>query len=238
MRILIDGDILVYTVAYKVETAIDWGDDLWTLHADLREAKMRLDLDILEFREILGAKQVRVALSDSTNFRMKVWSDYKAHRADTRKPVVYRELRQYVRDVWRAQSRRRLEADDLLGIWATKEPGNVIVSADKDLKTIPGQVYNPNQPDLGVYEVSLEEADRNHLVQTLSGDRADGYPGCPGIGDKRAQAIAEGGWPAVVEAYAKAGLSEEYAITQARLARILRAEDYSKGRIRLWEPSR
>lgn len=238
MTILIDGDILIYTVAFKVETEIDWGDDMWTLHADLREAKMRLDLDILEFREILGARHVKIALSDSANFRMKVWPDYKGHRAGTRKPIVYRELKQYVRDVWKGTSRRRLEADDLLGIWATKTPGNVIVSADKDLKTIPGHVYNPNQPDLGVYEVSLEEADRNHLVQTLSGDRADGYPGCPGIGDKRAQAIADGGWPAVVEAYAKAGLSEDYALVQARLARILRAEDYKSGRIKLWEPKR
>jgi hypothetical protein len=41
-----------------------------------------------------------------------------------------------------------------------------------------------------------------------------------------------------VKAYDKAGLSEEEALTQARVARICRAEDYDRKskKVNLWEP--
>lgn len=237
MIALIDGDILIYTIAFQCETEIDWGDDLWTLHSDFNEAKQRVDLDLMEFRTMLGARSLRIALSSPTNFRKKLWPEYKENRKGQRKPLCYRQLRQYVVDVWKAKIVPDLEADDLLGIWSTEAPGKrVIVSADKDMRTIPGLVYNPSKPDLGIYEVSEEEANRNHLMQSLTGDRVDGYPGCPGIGEKRSEAIVEGGWPAVVEAYAKAGLDEDYAITQARMAYILRHGDYKRKKVRLWTP--
>lgn len=240
MIALIDGDILIYTIAFQVEVPVDWGDDMWTLHADLEEAKQRLDLDVAEFRSVLRARSVRIAMSDSANsFRKRLWPEYKEHRRKQRKPIIYRALRAYVLEVWGGVIRTGLEADDVLGIWSTQNPGrSVIVSADKDLRTVPGLVYSPQRSELGVYEVSKEEADRNHLIQTLTGDRTDGYPGCPGIGEKRAEAIADGGWEAVVAAYEKAGQTEEQALVQARLARILRKGDYSRGRVRHWEPKR
>ena len=47
-------------------------------------------------------------------------------------------------------------------------------------------------------------------------------------------------WNAVVAAYAKQNLNETYALTQARLARILRYSDWDleTGQLKLWEPSR
>lgn len=237
MIALIDGDILIYTVAHQCETEIDWGDDMWTLHSDAKEARQRVDLDIMRFREATGCKHIRIALSSPMNFRHSFWPDYKMNRKGTRKPLCYRDLRNYLVSVWRAKIMPYLEADDLIGMWATEAPGRrVIVSADKDFRTIPGRIYNPSQPNLGIYEVSEEQADRNHLIQTLTGDRTDGYPGCPGIGEVRAERLADGGWPAVVEAYAKEGLSEEYALVQARCARILRHGDYTRRKVRLWTP--
>ena len=35
-----------------------------------------------------------------------------------------------------------LEADDAMGIYATQYPGNIIISPDKDIKQIPGTLYN------------------------------------------------------------------------------------------------
>ena len=37
--LLVDGDILAYTIASNSEQAIHWGDDLWTLSADFKECK-------------------------------------------------------------------------------------------------------------------------------------------------------------------------------------------------------
>jgi DNA polymerase-1 len=238
MIALIDGDILLYTTAYQVERAIDWGDDMWTLHSDFREAKQRIDLDLLEFRLTLRCRAVRIALSDpNNNFRKKLLPSYKENRRAQRKPLAYSALRKYLIDVWGAKFKRGLEADDLLGMWSTELPGNrVIVSEDKDLRTIPGLLYSPRHPELGVFSVSEEEAQRNHLIQTLAGDATDGYSGCPGIGPVKAGKIVEGGWPAVVQAYADAGYGEEYALVQARMAYILRHGDYRRGKVRLWTP--
>ena len=73
----------------------------------------------------------------------------------------------------------------------------------------------------------MEEADRWHLAQTLIGDPTDNYKGCPKIGAVGAKKILDKdcSWAAVVAAYEKAGLSEEDALAQARVARILRFED-------------
>jgi DNA polymerase-1 len=240
MHVLIDGDILCYTTAAAVEKPVDWGNDLWTLHSDFKEAKQRVDVDIVEFVETLGGTKFTVCLSDSENFRKQLYPEYKSNRVGVRKPVVFSALRDYLIDNWDCQFWPRLEADDVMGILATGKDECVIVSADKDLRTVPTKVYNPSKPDLGVMDVSEREADRNHMIQTLTGDRTDGYPGCPGIGPARAEKIVDGGWDAVVDAYVKAGLNEATALTQARLARILRKGDYVRktGLVKLWTPAK
>lgn len=238
-HIVIDGDILCYTAAAAVEKPIHWGDDFWTLHADLSEAKSRVDIDIVEFVERLNGSSYTVCFSDQANFRKLLYPEYKSNRKDQRKPVVFSALREYIMECWPCVRWKFLEADDVMGIMATDPRKDVvIVSADKDMKTIPGKWFNPNNPDAGVVEVSEAEADRNHLIQTLTGDRVDGYPGCPGIGPARAEKIVDGGWSAVVETYVKAGLNESVALTQARMAYILRKGDYARksGKIKWWKP--
>ena len=80
-----------------------------------------------------------------------------------------------------------------------------------------------------------------HLIQALAGDNTDGYAGVPGIGVKRATALFEEkgySWQTVVEAFKDKDLSEEVALTNARLARILTTEDYDheKRKPLLWNP--
>ena len=59
-------------------------------------------------------------------------------------------------------------------------PQDIIVSGDKDMMTLPGQHYKEAE----VVKVTKWEADVAFYKQTLVGDSADNYPGCPGIGDK------------------------------------------------------
>ena len=131
-----------------------------------------------------------------------------------------------------------LEADDAMGIYATKYPGNIIVSPDKDMRQIPGMLYNLEESTL----INPEEGAKWHLVQSAAGDNTDGYAGIPGVGIKRAtQLFEENGWSwkTLVKAFKEKGLSEEIALMNARLARILTNDDYDHDKKEpiLWNPS-
>ena len=245
--ILIDGDILLYQICAAAEQPFYWGDDLWTLHADEREVREQIDNEVTSLKDELKADKVIIALSGETNWRKIVLPTYKANRKGTRKPVVYKAAKEYVRSVYTVAEYSNVEADDVLGIYATdrKIKGKkIIVSADKDLKTIPGYLYNPDKSELGIQEITNEQADWNHMYQTLVGDTADGYTGCPGIGPKTAEKVlgnVRGGnlWEAVTAAYSDAGLGESEALVQARVARILRHGEYdiSSNIVHLWSPN-
>lgn len=43
LKILFDADMTVFRATSSVETPIQWDGDLWTLHADAGEAKVKVD---------------------------------------------------------------------------------------------------------------------------------------------------------------------------------------------------
>ena len=101
-----------------------------------------------------------------------------------------------------------------------QNPGNIIVSPDKDMRQIPGKLFNMDE----LIEITEEEGRQWHLIQTLAGDQTDGYSGVPGIGIKRAVTLFdECGycWDTVVKAFTDKDLTEEDALINARLAKIL-----------------
>ena len=61
----------------------------------------------------------------------------------------------------------------------------IIVSDDKDMKTIPGKLYRPTTDEQ--LDITEQEADKHFLMQVY-GDQADGYKGVR-IGPKKAEAI-------------------------------------------------
>lgn len=255
--LLIDADVVAYQAAAVCETATDWGDGYWTWHADENEAKAKVLEAIDRTMAELGGTAIKLCLTDSEgNFRFGVLPSYKGNRKGTKKPLVLRAIKQWLIDEHDAYFRPGLEGDDCMGILATAnviKGEKVIVSIDKDMKTIPGLFVHRLED--GIMEISETEADYWHLYQTLTGDTTDGYAGCPGVGPKKAEAILNSSnlpashpsgdrsleacrWWAVVEAFNKAGLTEADALQQARVARILRASDYDfkKKEPILWTP--
>lgn len=246
-KLLIDGDIFVYKTATVCETPTDWGHDIWTLHAIPSEGIETIDATLNKLKDDFEADELVVCLSDAVvNFRKAVYPLYKSNRSDKRKPMLIPVLREHLVANYGAYIRPALEADDLLGIlstWSGCTGEKIIVTADKDLKGVPGLFVNIKEPDT-IHEISLGEADRWHMVQTLTGDQCDGYGGCPGIGPVKAEKLLKDYttyadmWPVVEAEFMKAGLGKKVALQMARLARILRAEDYNfktKEPI-LWEP--
>lgn len=251
--LLIDGDIVVYQVAAAAEVPIHWGDGLWTLHADENSAIEALNNKLLEYKEILKADNMVVALSDKVNFRYSVYGQYKSNRKNKRQPMLREQLKQYVLDYYDSFLRPGLEGDDVLGILATsdviiKADEKIIVSEDKDMRTIPCLFVNMRTyKESGVESISTNEAAYWHMYQTLTGDTADGFPGCAGCGPVTAKKILgddpgewtyEIMWPKVVKAYVKKKLGEEFALQMARVARICQRDDYDfqNKEVILWSP--
>ena len=242
-KLLIDGDILIYKIATQNEIDTHWGDGLWTLHCDEKQCKADVDAQIEDLGAQLEADDYIVALTDSQNFRKDVLPTYKANRKDKRKPMVLNALRKYVMEKHNGVIWKNLEADDVLGIMAT-EPSDekrIIVSIDKDLKQIPALI---SVDGLVVNETPLKLADYWFMIQTLSGDAVDGYTGLPVVGIKTAEKLINKYtmvpvldlWKIVVGLYKEKGFSEQEALQQARVARILRHGEYNKetGEVKLW----
>jgi DNA polymerase-1 len=234
---LIDGDVLVYRVAFAVEQGIDWGEGMHTLHADEGQAREAIDKLVAEILSDLETNDYHMALTchETVNFRKDFFPQYKENRTTLRKPLVWKFLREHLTEIYGAVTKSNIEADDILGIWATKlwtgKPRRIIVSVDKDMRSIPCSYWNMKKKVME--EIDEATADYNFYWQTLVGDSTDNYPGCQGIGPKKATAILDNAkkqnaslYRAVLLAFKKAGFGEEFALTQARCARILRAEDY------------
>lgn len=238
---LIDGDILAYQASVVSERETDWGDGLWTLHAWEEEAIAAFQTQLNGILNKLGTESFIIAFSDSKNWRKDVLPTYKSNRANTRKPMLLKFIRGWANDRFVCKTIENLEGDDVLGITATQVPlgDYVICTIDKDLKTIPGKHYNFGKDE--IFEIDQDTADYWHMIQTLTGDTTDGYAGCKGVGIKTAEKLlldvsSHNRWDVVVKTYEKAGLGEEEALVQARVARILRADDYVNGEVKLWQP--
>lgn len=225
-----------------LETETDWGDDVWTLTTDVGRAKETILDTIKRIERDLKADASVICLSQGLTFRHELYPGYKAGRG--RKPVGTGEVKRWLIEEHGAKLKPGIEADDTMGILATNpriiKGEKIIVSADKDMLTIPGKLYRNGK----VERIGQHEADLAWLMQTLTGDTTDGYPGCPGMGPvKAAKLLAEAetgkAWQAIVAAYEKAGLTAADALTQARLARILRNDDYDHAnkKVILWQPS-
>ena len=256
--VIIDGDVIVYKVAEAVansyEIATEEQDNYiyrnigWASKAQATEF---LDNMINEICLDCKADDVCICLSDMiANFRKVLNPSYKANRKAI-KPILYEFLRKYMyENNYKVYERSGLEADDVIGILVTSKKiiknDKIVWSLDKDFKTIPCKFHKAsvNGKDSCV-EISHEEADWWFMYQTLVGDSADGYTGCKGVGDKTARKIlGEVGqftlkemWEAVVTTYLKYGLTEDDALLNARMARILRAEDYDfkNKKVKLWK---
>lgn len=242
---LIDADILVYQAATLAEKPVDWGDGLWTLHAFEEEAQAIFQVSLTKILDGIETEEFILAFSDKHNFRKEILPTYKNNRVGVRKPMLLKFLRDWATEKYGSKVMTGLEGDDVLGIMATDERDPdiyIVCTSDKDLKTIPASHYNFGKDES--FLIDSAEADRFHMIQTLTGDPTDGYKGCQGVGIKTAEKILDGKvgyemWEAVVKAYEKAGLSGEEALVQAQVARILRASDYNfeTNEVILWSPS-
>jgi len=237
MELLIDADYIVYKNCAAAETELDFGEDVILVTSNFSDAYNATTKELAKLRDEFGSfPDIKLFFSDTKNFRKKIAPSYKGHR-NRKKPCGYKRVINKLKTEFDVIVMPELEADDAMGIYATQHPGNIIVSPDKDMKQIPGTLYNLDEK----FTVSPNSGAAWHLIQCLSGDQTDGYGGVPGIGVKRAETLfnKEGySWKTVVKAFKDKGLNEYDAIMNARLAKILTIDDYDteKQEVILWTP--
>ena len=238
MKLLCDADFIVYKCCAAAESEIDFGDDVILVTSTFKDAYSCVKRELNKIANKFGSfDEMILFFSDSKNFRKDIQADYKGHR-NRKKPCGYRRVINKLSEEYSVFKMPTLEADDAMGIYATQYPGNIIVSPDKDMRQIPGMLWNFDES----FTITKEEGAKWHLIQSMAGDNTDGYAGVPGIGVKRATSLFEEkgySWKTVVDAFKEKDLSEEVALTNARLARILTNEDYDfeKSEPVPWNPS-
>lgn len=243
MKALIDTEVYLFRAAAACEIETEWAADDWTYLCRHGDAQAQFQDMIGEIRDTLPDHRPVLVFSDGPSFRYGVWPQYKANRKKYRKPAGYRQLVEWVAKAapargWEVVRLQDIEGDDVLGV--LYEDGDVIASIDKDMLTLPGLHLRDGE----IREVSRLEADLAFYAQTLTGDASDNYPGCPGYGPVTAAKALAGCttevqmWREVLAAFGKKGFGPQYAITQARCARILRPGEYDLDAqaVRLWEP--
>ena len=240
-RLLIDADGFLYRSVAAAEYEADWGDGIFVASTNVNQAIEMFKSQIESVKRELESDDLVMVISGTNNFRYGLTPDYKSNRKGQRKPLGYLALLDWMKGEYgdRVVCNDLIEADDYMGILATRPgaPRSIIVSDDKDMQTIPGELFRLGK----LSTIDDDEADRYWMLQTLTGDPADGYKGCPGIGAVKAEKIlSKPGeqWENILREFLKAGMTEDYAVLQARLARILRWSDWDSARKQpiLWTP--
>ena len=153
---------------------------------DSRLTELGVDFDELE-----------LYLTGKGNFRdsLATIKGYKANRIDSRKPVHYKSIRRYLTNRWGAKVVDGYEADDAVAMLAAQydyDPSRlIIVSLDKDLRTVPGGHYHFKRRTLEV--LTHEDALVNFYRQLLTGDTVDNIGGCFKCGEKKAAKLVHHG---------------------------------------------
>ena len=256
--LLLDADLLAYRASAATQRSYDWnGDGNKSVAADEEAARSYADEGLNRFAEALKADAVIVCLSDDFNsFRKdRVDPTYKKLRNSVDRPVHLYDIKDYLAETYETARWTALEADDVMGILATNPEAadeRIIVSTDKDLMGVPGRLHRPavyNTQNGALIRKSMTiditplEAIRFHFWQTIVGDTTDGFPGAYGVGKKSIYATdvleaesEEEAWDIVLQAFASIGQTEDDAVRQARLARILQHGDWDGRSPRLWLP--
>jgi DNA polymerase-1 len=243
MIALIDADSILYRFAAVNQEVFSWDGENTIIETDIDNAKKGINKMVADILVDTKSDFYEFILSPKRTFRYDVDESYKSNRKEPEVPLYLLPiLKEWSIEALGAYTPDYVEADDYVVAKATGNPTlYVMCHIDKDLNQGAGHHYNYNT--LEKYDVSQEEADFFFYQQVLEGDYIDGIKGCPKIGKKKSIRLLsdlkpEDYWKGIVEAYEKAGQTEEDALRNARLVRMLRHDEYNleTQAIKLWSP--
>lgn len=192
-KLLIDGDLVAYRAAASAEQDSN----------EIAFQRMEQLLDTI--LEDTQAAEFKLFLSGPTNFRYRIYPEYKANRLNDPKPRHLGDCKRYLQSNYFTVTSENCEADDVMGIAQSAQKSvdeTCIVSLDKDLLQVPGLHYSwyieggPADKrwvrEARMQEISVQEGARNFYTQMLVGDPSDNIKGVPGIGKVKAAKMLAG----------------------------------------------
>jgi 5'-3' exonuclease len=182
MKLLIDGDILVYTLGYASESKGEFADGTPFSTGDFNASKSLILNRIIKYCDLFvtpgEAIEYEVVLSGKGNYRYNFYPNYKSNRVDLIKPMCYDKIRKWMVDSLQATIVNGEEADDYLA--AYPDPSTIIISADKDFYTTARPFYSTTAKRL--FHLTIPQSICFLFFQALAGDRVDGYYGVKWLG--------------------------------------------------------
>ena len=244
MTLLIDADWLVFSSCCAAQEDTQWNEWEHTQYSDVRTSLNIIENRLEVYKSIAeGKHDIIMCFTSYPTFRHEIFPEYKINRIGKIKPLALKHTIKEIKNRYEYAAYPNLEGDDVLGLLATngryKDP--IIVSVDKDMKTIPCKLLAAEE----VEHITEKKANRHWFQMSLAGDSGDGIAGLKGFGMITASKLlyntpdtTEALWSKVQETYTKKGYSIADAILNARLTRILREGDYnySTGEVKLWTP--
>lgn len=228
MKCLIDSDILAYQCAYngqyKDETTGEvviknFSDVEESLYYKLREILEECNSDEPPLMFLTGDEHLAKVLnrkcrwsepSDDIIFKPSFryadakTREYKGQRK-AEKPYHYHNIRAYMLSEFEVVVSDGLEADDMLAVYLTRDPNNILCSVDKDLLQVPGKHYSwslGKRASIPVREVDylgtmcigddkkVKATGMKHFFsQVLMGDSVDNIRGIEDFGPKAAYKV-------------------------------------------------
>ncbi len=200
----IDADYLIYRHGFAAQKTVEIDgvkNFVLTEEVDdvLDSVQQALDGIIFDTQ----ADKWSVYIGGNGNYREDVAKlyPYKGNRDNSNRPILYKEIKTFIKDNCGAIVIDGQEADDSVSIGHIKDYwefsnglgdySSTIVSNDKDLSNTYGWHYNPVRKES--FFVSMMEAERNFYTQLLSGDSGDNIPGLFKLtGTKASKKIKQG----------------------------------------------
>lgn len=224
-KVIIDGDVIAYQAAFSAKDK-----SLEEAFDKVHEIMDKILSDTLDFPT---KDRYQVYLTGSGNFRFGISEIYKANRPKGEKPRHLVEIRELLINEYGAVVSSGEEADDLIGIAATKlgPDAAIVASIDKDMLQIPATHYNIRRKDFQT--VTEEDGIKFFYTQILTGDVVDNIIGLHGVGPIIAKRILYPCktemdlWETVVKQYEN---DIEAVVANARLLWLRRYEG------ELWQP--
>ncbi len=184
--LLVDADIIAFEMASLTEEKVDFGAGEIAIGDPYDAAKSAI-AKCKAMRENLWCDTMLLCFTGKDNFRYEVLPSYKGNRDPSKKPEMLDQVKEIMEEMYPLTLRvAHLEADDVMGIIQTHpdfKDRTTIATLDKDLKQISGEHYNWRTKEL--FTTAWPSTELFFFYQLLRGDTADGYKGCPQMGDKK-----------------------------------------------------